>query len=191
MKGHKSGDHQVLAIGYDMGRYKGDLKIFVYDPNHPNKTMTLVPDVKGEYYYYLEKTSSSWRAYYVDTRFSRKTPPQIANPNYPKDGKARELVLAFTTGNDDLRGGKDNVNLTVHLTDGTKQEYANVNLGARWLPNYTEHARVGLTKPVLPSQIKSVVLTTTFQVGGDVWDMQSVSVRAIGGGLSDVVKSGG
>jgi hypothetical protein len=197
MKGHKSGDHQVLAIGYDMGRYKGDLKanradlrIFVYDPNHPGKTMTLVPDVKGEFYTYLEKRSSSWRAYYADTRFARKAPPQIANPNYPKDGKARELVLAFATGKDDLRGGKDNVNLTVHLADGTKQHYANINLGARWLNNYTEHARVVLSKAVLPGQIKSLVLTATSR-GGDNWDLSRVSVRALGGNLSKEIASAG
>src|SRR5919199_1099559 len=50
-----TGDHQVLAIGYDMGRYQGDLgphiedfKIFICDPNHPGQTMTLVPDVENE-----------------------------------------------------------------------------------------------------------------------------------------------
>ncbi len=44
--------HAVLAIGYDMGRYLGDLgehkedlSIFVYDPNHPGETRILTPDV--------------------------------------------------------------------------------------------------------------------------------------------------
>src|SRR5215472_17393503 len=42
-----TGNHQVVAVGYDMGRYRGDLgafetdfKIFIYDPNHPHQTMT-------------------------------------------------------------------------------------------------------------------------------------------------------
>lgn len=43
----ETGNHQMVAIGYDMGRYAGDLgsnkgefKIFVYDPNSPNTTRT-------------------------------------------------------------------------------------------------------------------------------------------------------
>src|SRR6266550_4591762 len=49
-----TGDHQVVAFGYDMGNYKGDLgahkedfKIFISDPNHPGEKMTLVPDVSS------------------------------------------------------------------------------------------------------------------------------------------------
>lgn len=48
------GDHQVVAIGYDFGRYNGnvddryseDVKIKIYDPNSPRQTLTLIPDWK-------------------------------------------------------------------------------------------------------------------------------------------------
>src|SRR5262245_30775460 len=57
---NNTGNHCVIAIGYDLGRYKGDLKankgdlkIFVCDPNYPQQTMTLVPDLGRHYYTYL------------------------------------------------------------------------------------------------------------------------------------------
>ncbi len=189
-----TGTHQVVAIGYDMGRYKGDLgafesdlKIFIYDPNHPNQTMTLVPDPANHIYHYQSGGSGeTWRTYFVDKNYHAQRPPTIPNPLYPKDGLVHELVLQFSTGSDDLRGGSK-IDLTINSFDGTQQHFPDINLGARWLDHYTESAAIVLTRPVPVSQIRSLVLTgaTGFvsgSMGGDNWDMDQVAVQLYAAG---------
>jgi hypothetical protein len=150
----------------------------------------LVPNLAGKYFYYKEKPSKKWRTYFVDRRYTSVMPPTIPGQSYPADGKVRELVIRFDTGNDDLRGGNDNVHATINLADGTQQHYSNINLRARWLSNYTECARVRLRRAVDPKDILSIVFTTTFGggVGGDNWDVNFIQVRAIGGRLDRVLK---
>ena len=116
---------------------------------------------------------------------------------YPKDGLVHELVLTFVTGSDDLRGGST-VDLTINSFDGTQQHYPNINLGARWLDNYTENAAIVLTRPVAPSQIRSIVLAgaTGFasgSMGGDNWDMNQVMVQtyALGARQQPPLKTAG
>lgn len=189
-----TGTHQVVAIGYDMGRYKGDLgafesdlKIFLYDPNHPNQTMTLVPDpAKHLYYYPSGGSGETWRTYFVDKNYHAQRPPAIPNPLYPKDGLLHELVLQFSTGSDDLRGGS-RIDLTINSFDGTEQHFPNINLGARWLDHYTENAAIVLPRPVPAAQIRSLVLTgaagfSSGSMGGDNWDMDQVVVQAYAAG---------
>jgi hypothetical protein len=200
-----TGNHQVVAIGYDMGRYKGDLgafetdfKIFIYDPNHPNKTMTLVPDPANHLYRYESGGfGETWRTYFVDKNYHAQRPPAIANPLYPNDGLIHELVLQFTTGSDDLRGGSS-VDLTINSFDGTQQHYPNINLGARWLDHYVENAAIVLTRPVPASQIRSLVLTgangfASGSMGGDNWDMDQVVVQsyAMGARQQPALKTAG
>jgi hypothetical protein len=195
-----TGNHQVVAIGYNMGRYQGDLgnfesdlKITVYDPNYPMQARTLIPDVSNQLYRYAEGGSERWRTYFVDKNYHATTPPNLPNPAYPNDGTVRELVLTFQTGADDLRGGNDNINLTVDLTNGSQQFYPNINLSARWLPNYAENARIVLSAPVRPEQIRDLVITDTFGGGfdGDNWDMISVTVsELVNGKLYPVTSSG-
>lgn len=79
--GHRGGDHQVLAIGYDTGRYRGDLgrhrgdlKIYVYDPNHPGETKTLVPDLQRGGYRYTDE-NKLWLTYFVDGKYRARRPP--------------------------------------------------------------------------------------------------------------------
>lgn len=189
--------HQVMAVGYDTGRYKGDLKnfkqdlkIYIYDPNFPNETQVMVPNLRGKYFYYKGRPDKKWRTYFVDSRYRVKTPPRIIDPVYPRDGKVRELVIRFDTGADDLRGGNDNVNAVVNLANGGRQFYRNINLRARWLSNYSECARIALKRPVLPKDILSIEFSTTFGggIGGDNWDVNLIQVRAIGGNLDRVIK---
>jgi hypothetical protein len=194
-----TGNHQVVAIAYEMGRYQGDLgnfegdlKISVYDPNYRKLVQTLVPDVSNQVYRYAEGGPERWRTYFVDKNYHSKTPPNLPNPAYPNDGTVRELILSFHTGADDLRGGNDNINLTLDL-DGGNQFYPNINLAARWLPNYTETARVILTNPVRPEQIRDLVLSDTFGGGtnGDNWDMSWVTISAFVNGKITLVKTSG
>ncbi|MFZ4545182.1 MAG: hypothetical protein ACOYOA_14105, partial [Saprospiraceae bacterium] len=68
--------HEVLAIGYDMGRYKGDLgsfkedvKIYVYDSNFPNSTMTLVAKPGSLSFAYVEDPGCNWLTYFVSKKY--------------------------------------------------------------------------------------------------------------------------
>ena len=82
--------HQVLAIGYDGGRYKGDLganigdlKIMVCDPNYPNVTKILKADPAKHIYYYEDdpgNTNCQWQTYFVNKNYHFSNPPTVANP---------------------------------------------------------------------------------------------------------------
>ncbi|NEQ27075.1 MAG: hypothetical protein F6K28_50305, partial [Microcoleus sp. SIO2G3] len=195
-----TGNHQVIAFGYDMGRYQGDLgehiedfKIFICDPNHPEEIRTLVPDVERKIYCHQEDRSKTWRTYFVDKNYHAQQPPAIANANYPVDDLVYELILNFVTGIDDLRGGNDNIDLEVNLTDGSKQVYRNINLGSRWISNNDESAEIILPHPIRVEQLQSLVITTTFGsgFGSDKWDMNSLIIHILGGNLFKNIKSVG
>ena len=192
--GGSAGNHQVMAIGYDLGRYKGDLgahkeelKIFIYDPNYPKKIRTLRPNVSRQYYYYEEDTDMKWRTYFVDKKYRPKSPPAYTPTSYPKDGKVHELIVKFHTGGDDLRGGNDNLNVAINFFNGTQQVVNNVNQGYRWIDDFYQFISIPLNHPVRASEIQNIVLTTTFRggVSGDNWNMDGLVIRAKGGGSLD------
>jgi hypothetical protein len=87
-----------------------------------------------------------------------------------------------------LRGGNDNVDLTVNLLDGSQQHYPAINGRARWMSNTSMPARVVLSRPVAPSQIRNLVLSDTFSggSGGDNWDLAGGKVNPVGTGLPSV-----
>jgi len=194
--------HQVLAVGYDMGRYKGDLgdfkedfKIFVYDPNEPTRLMTIIPNVQGKYFTYKEYPNEDrWQTYFVDKKYKSNRPPSVVTPAFPNDGKVHELLVEICTGNDDLRGGNDNVHLTVNFSDGTSETFLNINGQARWIDNYVETVPLRLKNPKPLSQIVSVTFKTTFGggIGGDNWNVNEIRVIACGYGINQNVinKSG-
>ncbi|MTB51877.1 hypothetical protein [Lewinella sp. W8] len=73
--------HQVVAVGYKLGRYQGDLgahktdvEIYIYDPNYPNQRLTLVPDPARRCYRIKEKPHCYWRTYFVDKRYRAQRP---------------------------------------------------------------------------------------------------------------------
>ncbi|NKI33834.1 hypothetical protein HFP89_01480 [Wenzhouxiangella sp. XN79A] len=180
-------NHQVLAIGYDLGRYKGDLgdykedlRIFVYDPNHVGQTLTLVPDTKRQAFHYLERTDRVWRTYFVDRNYSARTPPALSERSSSSDGIIEALLIEFHTGGDDLRGGNDNVNVTIFLRGSAPQTMANVNRGRRWIGNYTQTVRIPLRRRVRIEDIESVRIDTTFGggIGGDNWNLDQMRIIA-------------
>lgn len=194
------GDHQVLAIGYDMGRYKGDkgqyieeLSIFVYDPNYPGKTLRLRPHVDGAMYLYREETPVDgqvrrcrWRAYFTDTKYTPAAPPTI--PNNPN-----ELVVTFHTGGDDLRGGNDNVNIVLCLKSGAKLRFNNVNNGKRWVDFSTQSISRPLDAGFRPEDIAGISVETTFGggIGGDNWNLDKIEVKTkLGGRETDILIEG-
>lgn len=193
-----SATHQVMAIGYDTHGYRGDLgrhqdqlEIFIYDPNHPNKVMTLVPDVGRKFFYYKELAGTRdehkgrWQGYFVDSKYRANTPPAtLGYSAYAKDGFVDELLFTFHTGNDDLRGGRDNLDVRIVYKGGATELHRNVNRSARWLRMYQEWARVKLTtRRRRAEDIERIELTTTSRggVAGDNWDLFSIRVEALDG----------
>ncbi len=185
--------HQVLAIGYNGGRYKGDLgnfkedlEIMVYDPNFPGVTKTLKPNLKEFFYYYKEDPKDAncyWQTYFVNRRYNFSTPPATSTAPVKKvPGMVSEILLEIRTGGDDLRGGNDNLNVTVRFNGKPEQYFANINKSARWIGNYTETVSLKLTTPVKKEDIKSIFFSTTFGggMGGDNWNMDWVKVMANG-----------
>lgn len=177
-------DHQVLAIGYQMGRYKGDLgdniadfRIFVYDPNFPNETKTLVANIADKKFEYEGDAASNWRSYLVDPAWAAKQPPRI-------NSLQREVLVTFETGEDDLRGGNDNVNLTLIRSNGAELVFRNVNNGKRWIMNSTQTVAVELPGGTGYDQITGVKVehsgprSGVFErAGADNWDLRRITVQ--------------
>ncbi len=108
-------------------------------------------------------------------------------------GHIDKLWFTFQTGDDDLRGVNDNVNILIHYRGGQTQSVENANNGHRWPDNTTHQVEVGLNGAVLPSDIVQIDLRTTFTggMGGDNWNMDSLSVRATGNGVDKVLVTHG
>jgi hypothetical protein len=184
LKGHNRGDHQVLAIGYTTGASDTDLRIHLYDPNRPNLITTMRPSMRDHLFVYeglvdrSGKSTHNWRTYFVDKSYRAKAPLNLRTPRYPNDAFVREIVVQFDTGDDNLRGGNDNVSLIVHLKNGTNSIHHNINRSAHWLRNYTEYAQVRLAKPIHKNSIKGFEFKTTFRggIGGDNWDAKRIVV---------------
>lgn len=182
--------HQVLAIGYDAGRYaalgayKEDLKLYIFDPNHPGKMMTLVPDTVAREWHYLEN-DEHWRTYFVDGKYFPMTPPSLISTDYPPDGLVHELRFIFTTGWDNMRGGADHVDIRITLADNTTLLLPNVSKDGIWVQQYTETAQIILEKPIPQSAIRVITVSTNTAPApnGDNWDMDAMQVQAVGNGF--------
>jgi hypothetical protein len=98
----------------------------------------------------------------------------------PAGNQVSKISFTFWTGNDDLRGGNDNLNITIRFADGTTQSEPNVNHGERWPDGSTKGAEVVLDRSVTIDQIKSITLSDTFTggSGGDNWNMSSMEAAA-------------
>ncbi|WP_422350765.1 hypothetical protein [Flagellimonas sp.] len=180
------GNHQVVAIGYDFGTaqdlangtYKHKMKIYTYDPNYPNRIMTLRPNFKDEVFYYEEEPHMRWRTYFVDKNYRKKTPLKTSLRDYPNDGKIHELVFEFGVGKDDLRGGNDNLNLTILYHNAAPQRVYNVNKGNKWIDDYSQYITVPLRTPVPVNMIKSVQLNTIS--GNDNFNLDLLRIHVQG-----------
>ena len=191
--------HSVLAIGYDMGRYRGDLgehkedlRIFVYDPNHPRQTRTLAPELDNHRYVYTDGFAhdehAKWVTYFVDTRYKSTAVPTIPEPDLGgSDGLVHELRLMIQTGGDELVGGNDDIQLTMHIDGKPPLVFANLNNHMRWLANYGQTISLPLDTPVRAADIRSFDLSKTAHqasLGVDGWDLDSVDIDAYGGGVA-------
>jgi pimeloyl-ACP methyl ester carboxylesterase len=111
---------------------------------------------------------------------SLNLPIALAQP-----GEINVLTLTFATGGDNLRGGNDNLALTVRYSDGHAQLIENINGGARWINGSTHTIMALLERAVRPEDIVGLVIEAGFGggSGGDNWNMQSMQVTGIGNGV--------
>jgi hypothetical protein len=110
----------------------------------------------------------------------------------PVSGQVTQLEFAFQTGNDDLRGGNDNLNVTI-IGDGLLQKELNVNRSQRWADGTAHRVTVMLNHPVTIQQIHNILLETTFGggAGGDNWNMESLQVYAhVNGSVQSIATQG-
>lgn len=177
------GDHQVLAIGYDIGSYNGDpsspsardVRILVYDPNFPGEMMRLAPLWEGRQWGYRPEENRGvnrrWQSWSIST-YSVRAPPVITRA-------AHELLLIIGTGGDDLRGTNDNLNVHVLTRTGRTLTFENVNRGHPWINNSVQEIALPLPADLLPSDVRGVRLRTLSGGGpfGDNWNLESLEVR--------------
>ena len=95
------------------------------------------------------------------------TPPQSGTLLKPVGGGCTVgmLNLRITTGNDDLRGGKDNLNVEIHFANGDMQTATNVNNGLTWPNQSVKTVSINLTHQVAPNEIKQIRLVHSAQAG--------------------------
>jgi hypothetical protein len=97
-----------------------------------------------------------------------------------------ELTVLFVTGDDDLRGGNDNVHLFLVLHAQAPLRFENVNGGNRWPDHSSQTVSLPLDAPVRFEDIEGVRLETTFGggLGGDNWNLERLTVWARIGGVT-------
>lgn len=193
--------HSVLAIGYDMGRYLGDggdfqddVKLFVYDPNHPDTTRTLSPNPATQRYVYADNGEhdphAHWVTFFVDSRYRRTPAPQINTPKLGgDDGLLRELRISFNTGGDELVGNNDDIDVTVTIDGRAPQVFRSVNNHMRWMSFDQQIVSLVLDTPAAPADVRSIEIRksqTQASLGVDAWDLDRIVVNGYGGGLGQV-----
>jgi hypothetical protein len=177
-------DHVVLAYGYDMGRYTGDLganqtdlKIFIYEPNYGAQKVTLVPKPDRESWCYEERNHRGnevcWRSYFVQFNYGVRAAPTLPA------GPQKEMLISVQTGGDDLRGGGDNMDAVVTMTNGQTARVTNVNRSQRWIDGSINTFAVSLPAAVGPRDIAHVQFQTAFRGGwdGDNWNVGTVRLE--------------
>lgn len=104
------------------------------------------------------------------------------------DTNVAKVLLAVDTGSDDLRGGKDNVDLTIFYRDRGRVRsfvFRNVNRSKRWKDKSKSNVRLSLPRAVHVDDITSYRLTTSFRggMGGDNWNVErlNLSLKSRGG----------
>jgi hypothetical protein len=117
-----------------------------------------------------------WRTYFVETKYSPQVPPAI--PDNPK-----EIVVTFVTGDDDLRGGNDNVNVIVICRNSAGIDYQlrfdNVNNGKRWINKSSQTIARQLPDNYKREEIVAFRIETTFSGGtnGDNWNLNKIIIQ--------------
>lgn len=82
-----------------------------------------------------------------------------------------QIRLRIGTGGDDLRGGQDNLNVLIYLTDAKPRVALNVNSSANWRNNSTHRVVIPIKPPVSPDEIKAIRL---FHIADGGFNAQSL-----------------
>jgi hypothetical protein len=98
----------------------------------------------------------------------------------PFGNQVTAISFTFKTSDDDLRGGNDNLSITVLFADGTNQSEPNVNHSQSWPNGSTKGAEIQLNHAIDINQIRGFRLADTFTggSGGDNWNMASMQADA-------------
>ena len=156
-------------------------------PTHRARSAPWHPIGNAQVYYLVDAPQSSWRTYFVDAKYDRLVPPTFAAPPpVVNDGLVREVRLAILTGGDDLRGGNDNVDATLHFRNLPARTWPNINGSRRWIDNYQQTVSLSLSQAMRPEDILGVTLTTNFGggIGGDNWNVNRLEMSAVVNGKS-------
>lgn len=96
-----------------------------------------------------------------------------------------DMLLELTTGDDDLRGGNDNVHVIVRFRDNSTRTYKNVNRGKRWADGCRRLVRLNFGKRIRLRDIASIKLQTTSNggMGGDNWNLDRLRLMSSAGTL--------
>jgi hypothetical protein len=194
--------NQVIAIGYDCGRYQGtlgdyqeDFKIYCYDPAYPENISTLQVNKAQHYYYWKdhEFDGDHYTGYFVDTRYTAGTPPpDPETAAILPDCKAHELVVSFMTGENGLSGVDNNCNVMLQFNDGSVQQFRNLNRRMPWIINSSNTVELWLANPLPLQAFKSIIIYTRPCDGlnntpCNNWDLNQLVIMARGGTRDDTV----
>ncbi len=186
--------HQVLAIGYDYGRYQGalgdyreDLQIVCYDPNSPGQMSYLRPDVAHQCYTMSagkDAPNERYLTYFVDDRYRNAAPPAIIEPADASDGLIHYLLIQVWTGSDDLRGMGDDCQVAIKI-EGQGETLYNLNNGSHWIADYDMCVPIELKTPIRASQLRSVEFKTNFKRGihPEAWNVTRIVISGRGSGI--------
>jgi hypothetical protein len=112
----------------------------------------------------------------------------------PMPNQVKKISFKFSTTDDDLRGGNDNLNVTILFANGSSQTESNVNHSQNWPNGSTKDTEILLSNAVTVDQIRAIRLETTFTggSGGDNWNMGSMQADAflVNGSHHTIAKSG-
>ncbi|WP_350285775.1 hypothetical protein [uncultured Croceitalea sp.] len=114
----------------------------------------------------------------------------------PSNRKKIDVLRFFVrTGDDDLRGGNDNLNVVITYKNGRKQTVNNINKGQRWEDRTVVSVDVSLNTTIYTmAEIAQITLQTTFRggSGGDNWNMNALRIEARKGNarVGDYYKGG-
>lgn len=88
-----------------------------------------------------------------------------------------QLNLTLVTGRDDLRGGNDNLDMTIFMRGGGRISLPNVNKSTSWHRGHTQTISVDLPAGQSAADVLSVRLVTASAGGpsGDNWDLTQIS----------------
>lgn len=116
------------------------------------------------------------------------------------------LRFRIATADDDLRGGKDNLNIIIYFASSQRQTASNVNKGQNWPNDSVNTVEIPLNRPVAPDEIQAFrlfhipdgsfninlpelatpaapfAIAQAFQ-SPDNWNMNDLTVTALGNGI--------